>query len=245
MNETLISFFEFIKNGAYGFEPIVAFFTELWKAAFANEHIVSMNSWFSGILTPVLPYVPYAFIALWAIVWLFGKRIFGFLRFLAFFLAGFVLGIYYLSAPVITHFPAVPGWVVGLAVGLAIGALGKILYYVLYAVVAGYGSYLLCISGMILPEIKGNYVVGLIVAAVVLVLMLVIHNFVERFGTAFLGAYFMLFIVVKSIFDFTVPVLAFLPFIPAGYEWTVLVGSALILALPGFIVQQKMKKRKY
>ncbi len=245
MNESLISFFEIVKNGTYGFESMLAFFTELWTAAFANEHIVSVNSWFSGILAPVLPYVSYFFIALWAVVWLFGKRLFGFFRFLALFLVGFVLGIYYLATPVLTHFPAVPGWVVGLVVGLALGALGKILYYPIYAVVAGYGSYLLCISGMILPEIKGNYIVGLIVAVVALVLLLVIHNFVERFGTAFLGAYFMLFIVVKGIFDFTVPVLALLTFIPAGFEWTVLVGSAFILAIPGFIVQQKMKKRKY
>ncbi len=245
MNESLISFFEIIKNGTYGFDSVLAFFTELWKLAFANEHIVSMNAWFSGILTPVLSYVPYFFIALWLVVWLFGKRLFGFFRFVAFFLVGYVLGIYYLSVPFAVHFPAIPGWAVGLVIGLALGALSPILYYVLYAVVAGYGSYLLCISGTILPEIKGNYVVGLIVAAVALILLLVIHNFVERFGTAFLGAYFMLYIVIHCIFDFTVPVLVFLPIIPAGYEWTVLVGSAFILAIPGFFVQQKMKKKKY
>lgn len=245
MNETLTSFFEIIKNGTYGFESISAFVTELWKAAFANEHIVTVNSWVTEILSPIIAYLPYVFIALWAIVWLFGKRLFPFFRFVAFFLAGYVLGIYYLATPVLTHFPTVPGWAVGLAVGLVLGVLAPILYYALYSVVVGYGTYLLCISGVLLIELKGNHVVGLIVAAVALLLFLVIHNFVERFGTAFLGAYFMLFIVVRNIYDFTAPVLQVATFIPEGYEWTVLVGSALILSLFGLFVQQKTKKRKY
>lgn len=245
MNETFANFFEIIKNGTYGFDAIIAFFTELWKSAFANEHIVTMNAWFSGILTPVLTYVPYIFLGIWAIVWLFGKRLFGLFRFVAFFLAGFVLGIYYLSLPVMTHFPQIPGWAVGITVGLVLGLISKILYYTLYAVIAGYGSYLLCVSGILLPEIKGNYIVAFIVAVIALVLLLVIHNFVERFGTAFLGAYFMLYITVHCIYDFTQPVLAFAVFIPEGFEWTVLIGSSLVVALIGFIVQQKTKKRKY
>ena len=245
MNESLMSFFEIIKNGTYGFESISAFITELCKAAFTNEHIVTMDAWFKGILQPVLAYIPYVFIALWAVVWLFGKRLFKLIRFIAFFLAGFVLGIYYLSGPVLTHFPDVPGWAVGLAVGLVLAVLSPILYYALYSVVVVYGTYLLCISGVLLIELKGNYAVGLIVAAVALLLFLVIHNFVERFGTAFLGAYFMLYIVVKTVYDFTAPVLQVATFIPAGYEWTVLVGSALILSLFGLFVQQKTKKKKY
>ena len=244
LNENLVNFFEIIKNGKYGINSMIEFFTELSHAAFANEHIVALNAWFTEILTPVLQYVPFVFLALWAVVWLFGKRLIGFFRFLAFFLTGLVLGTYYLSSPVGNYFPEVPGIAVGVAVGLALGALGVVLYYALYTVVAGYGTYLLCISGMILPEIKGNYLVALIVAIVVLVLLLVIHGFVERFGLSFLGAYFMLYIVVHCIYDFTAPVLGFLP-IPAGFEWTVLLASALVLALPGYVLQYKMKKQKY
>lgn len=245
MNESIANIFEIIKSGKYGFESMIAFFTDLWKSAIANEHIVSVNEWFGDVLAPVLPYLFYFFLGFFGVVWLFGKRLFGFFRFIAFFLVGFVLGIYYLGTPVITHFPSVPAWVVGITVGLVLGLLGRVLYYLVYGVVAGYGTYLLCVSGMLLPEIKGNYTVGLIVSAVVLVLLLVIHGFVERFGTAFLGAYCMLYIVVHFIYDFTAPVLTFLAFIPEGFEWTVLVGSAFILAIPGFAVQQKMKKKKY
>ena len=245
VSESFLSVLEIIKNGTYGFESIYAFILELCRAAFTNEHIVTMNAWFTGILAPVLTYVPYVFIAFWAVVWLFGKRLSDFFCFLAFFLTGFVLGIYYLSAPVAVHFPEIPGWAVGLAVGIALGLLQKVLFYLVYSVTVGYGAYLACVSGIILPEIKGNYIVGLIVAAVSLVLFLVIHNWVERFGSAFLGAYFMLYIVVHCVYDFTALVLGYAPFIPAGFEWTVLVGSAFILAIPGFIVQQKMKKTKY
>ena len=245
MNESLISFFEIIKNGTYGFESITAFITELCKAAFANGHIVSMNAWFTEILTPVLPYMAYIFLALWALVWLFGKRLFKLIRFIAFFLAGFVLGIYYLADPFLTHFPDVPGWAVGVGVGLALAVLAPILYYAVYSVVVGYGTYLLCISGVLLIEFKGNYTIALIVAVIALLLFLVIHNFVERLGTAFLGAYFMLYILANSIFDFITPVLQVAPFIPEGYEWTVLIGASAILSLFGLFVQQKTKKRKY
>ncbi|MBR5448401.1 MAG: hypothetical protein IKV43_00295, partial [Clostridia bacterium] len=189
--------------------------------------------------------IAYIFIALWAVVWLFGKRLLGFLRFLAFTLAGFVLGIYYLADPVLTHFPVIPGWVVGVVVGLALGLLAPVLYYALYSIVVGYGTYQLCISGTILIEFKDNYAVGLIIAVVALLLFLVIHNFVERLGTAYLGAYFMLFIVVRTFYDFTAPVLKIATFIPAGFEWTVLAGTAFIISLFGLFVQQKTKKRKY
>ena len=159
MNESLMSFFEIIKNGTYGFDSITAFITELCKAAFANEHIVNMDAWFRGILTPILPYMAYIFLALWALVWLFGKRLFKLIRFIAFFLAGFVLGIYYLADPVLTHFPDIPGWAVGVAVGLVLAVLAPILYYIVYSVVVGYGTYLLCISGVLLIEFKGNYTI--------------------------------------------------------------------------------------
>ena len=245
MNESLMSFFEIIKNGTYGFESITAFITELCKAAFANTHIVSMDAWFREILAPVIPYMAYIFLGLWAAVWLFGKRLLKIIRFIAFFLAGFVLGIYYLAEPVIAYYPDVPGWAVGVVIGLALAALGPILYYALYSVVVGYGTYLLCISGVLLIELKGNYTIALIVAAIALLLFLVIHAFVERLGTAFLGAYFMLYIVANCIFDFVTPVLRVATFIPAGYEWTVLIGASAILSLFGLFVQQKTKKRKY
>ena len=245
MNESLASFFEIIKNGTYGFESIIAFITDLCKAAFTNGHITAVDAWFRGILAPVLPYMAYIFLGLWAVIWLFGKRLLKIIRFIAFFLAGFVLGIYYLADPVLTYYPEIPGWAVGLFIGLAIAVLSPILYYALYSVVVGYGTYLLCISGILLIELKGNYAVALIVAAVALVLFLVIHNFVERLGTAFLGAYFMLYIVANSIYDFTAPVLQVATFIPEGYEWTVLIGSAAILSLVGLFVQQKTKKKKY
>ncbi len=245
LNENLVSFFEVVKNGTYGFESIFAFLSDLFNSALTHEHVVSVNSWFSGILAPVLDYVAYAFIAIWAIVWLFGKHLLNVIRFFAFFLAGFLLGIYYFSTPVINHFPAIPGWVVGVCVGLALAVLGKILYYAVYSVVAGYGTYLLCVSGTLLPEIKGNCMVALIVAVIALIFLLVIHNFVERFGTAYLGAYFMIYIVVRTFYDFVTPVANALSFIPDGFEWTVLLVAALILALPGYAVQHKMRKRKY
>ena len=245
MNGNVVSFFEAVRNGTYGFEPIFEFLTDLFRSSLANEHIASVNSWFSGILAPVLAYASYAFLVIWAIIWLFGKRILNVIRFFALFLAGFVLGIYYLSTPVINHFPAIPGWVVGLSVGLALATLGKLLYFALYSVVGGYGTYLLCIGGIILPEIKGNYMVALIVSVIALILLLVIHGFVERFGTALLGAYFMLYIVVNSFYDFVTPIANALSFISSGKEWVVLLAAAFILALPGFALQQKMKKTKY
>lgn len=236
MTEASMTFFDVIKNGTYGFEQISAYLVGLWNSIFASEHISAMLGWVNTALATVLPYLPYALLAIYALVLLFGQRLLGVIRFVVFLLAGFLLGTYYLATPVATLIPGIPAWAVGLTVGLLLAALGKVLYFVLYAVVAGYGTYLVCITGTVLTEIAGNYVVALIVAAIAVVLVFVLRGFIERYGTAFLGAYGILF-VVRGWYDFT----AFIP----GFEWAVLLGSSAVLAILGCVVQGHVKKKKY
>ena len=236
MSEQFTAFFDTVKNGTFGFEQIFAYIAELWASILANEHIVGVTEWINTTLAAVLPFLPYILLGVYAILLLFGKRLFSLVRFIAFFLAGFVLGVYYLAPIVIGYFASIPAFVVGIVVGLLAAVLGKLLYYVAYSVAVGYSVYLLCVSGMVIAEIAGNYLVGAIVAGIALVLALVLHNIIERLGTAFLGAYGILGIV-KGWYDFTTLV--------PGYEWAVMLGATAVLALIGFAVQQATRKKKY
>ena len=228
--------FDALKNGTYGFQQIFAYLVELWNTIFASEHISVMMEWYKTTVAPFAQYVPYVLVGIYALVLLFGQRLLGVIRFVGFLLVGFVLGTYYLATPVASFFPQLPPWAVGLIVGVVCAFLGKILYHVFYTVIAGYGMYLVCITGMVLPEIKGNYVVALIVAAIAIVLAYVLRGFIERFGTAFAGAYGVLFLV-RGWYDFTT-------FVP-GYETWVLLGASAVVAILGYLVQNSIKKKKY
>lgn len=230
--EAFNSFFDVIKNGTYGFNELFAFLSQLWTNVFSNEHIVVITDSVNSVVGSFLPFV---LLGVYAAVLLFGKRIFGVVRFVAFFLVGFFLGTYYLADAVMGFFPSIPAFVVGTLIGLTLGVLSKPIYYVLYTVVACYGTYLLCISGTVLPELRGNYVVALIIAAIALTLAFVLRGFIERFGTAFLGAYGIA-VVVRDFFDFT----AFVP----GYEWAVLLGAALFVAAFGYVFQFSTRKKR-
>lgn len=236
MSEKFTAFFEVIKSGEFGFEQIFAYITELWASILANEYIAGVMEWINTTLAAVLPYLPYILLGVYAILLLFGKRLFSVIRFITFFLVGFVLGVYYLAPIVLGYFASIPAYVVGIVIGLLAAVLGKLIYYLAYSVAVGYSVYLVCVSGMVVAELAENYMVGAIVAGIAIILALVLHNFIERLGTAFLGAYGILGIV-KGWYDFTTLV--------PGYEWAVMLGATAVLALIGFAVQQATRKKKY
>jgi len=236
MGEAFTTFLDTVKNGEFGFDKIFAFIADLWASIFANEHIIETMDWINSIIAVVVPYLPYILIALSAILLLFGKRLFGLLQFLTFFVVGYLLGVFYLTDLVVGFIPSIPAFAIGLAVGLVAAVLGRLLYIIAYIVCAGYSVYLVCISGMVLPEIAGNYMVALIVAAIAIVLALLLRKIIERLGTAFLGALGILTIV-RSWYDFT----ALVP----GQEVLVFYVACGVLALIGFAVQQATRKKKY
>ena len=232
-----VEFFEKVSTASFGFAEIGAMINGFIANLFASEHFAPLWEMLWGYIGFITPYIPFILLAFYAVVALFGKKLFSILRFLAFFVVGFALGVYFLSPLILGVLPAIPTWVIGLVVGIVAAVLSKLLYILTIALAAGYSVYLVCYTALI-PFLetltKGNWMISLGVAAVVILLMFLLLKYVEMLGTAVLGG-FGIATVVRGFYDFT----TLLP----GMEWLAMLIVTAVIALLGFIVQFRMRER--
>lgn len=224
-----------IIKGSYSFAQIWDFILQFLADMWADVHI--QNLW--GEVWLFISYlgaaIPFVLLGIWLIVTFLGKRIFPVLRFCAFFIAGFALGVYLISPFVLTWIPGLPTWVIGVITGVAAAVLSKLIYLVLYAGVPAYATYLLFCGGIIVP-LTGNYIVALLVALVVVVLMFIFRKYVETAGIALLGGYGVA-CVVRGMYDYT----TWDVFV--GKEWLGVLIFTIIVGAVGFFVQYKTRDR--
>ncbi|MBQ7363484.1 MAG: hypothetical protein IJW48_03420 [Clostridia bacterium] len=236
---TFSEFFEAVKNATFGFQEIITAIVDFYNNLFLDFNISQLVSGMRWHLRYVEPAIPFILIILFGVIALTGKRIFGFIRCTAFVIAGFLIGIYTLSPIILEVMPSLPTWVIGAVTGVVAGVLSKILYYVALVAVSGYSTYILCMRGII-PGVatftEGNWVVGLICAAVVIVAVLILLKYIEMSGTAMLGGYGIACII-RGWYDYT----SLTPFV--GREWLGVLIVTLIFAVIGFIVQWRTRER--
>ena len=234
-----MAFFESIKNATLSLVDIFAYLTNMVTGTLENSAIANVLDWVKGLLNPVWAYRFYAFMLLAVILAFFGKRMYGFLKFIAGFFAGFCVGVDVL-APMIPFINEAWAWIVGIIVGLVAALLIKFLYYVIVIVGVGYGAYWLAYSAAFLPQVfnftKGNWMYSLIVAAVALLLVLLLLKWIEMLGTAALGGYFFALSLAYVYNLTTVPFMSTWGNIPHY----IVMG---VVALIGFIIQVKTRKR--
>ncbi len=172
----------------------------------------------------------------------FGKKLLGLQKFLGCFVAGFALSVVYL-VDFIPETIQISPLIVGLVVGIVAALLCKLVYFLAYIGVAGYAAYAVCMGGYYLPEAvtaitKGNMVVSLVVAGVVIIVVLILKKLIEMVGTATLGAYCA-----------WLSVVAILGHLGLAFEASALATVKLVvmiaLALIGSVVQIKTRKRKW
>lgn len=235
-----LQFVDAIVNARFGFPEIFAaigtFFT--WLASDPNISLI-WDTLMQGI-SFILPYISLVLLLFYIIIAAFGKRLFSLLRFLAFFVAGFALGIYFLAPLINAVIQNLPPWVIGIVIGIVSAVLSKIFYFLALAVAAGYSVYILIFRGMIFPSFMtfatGNYWVALLFAVAVTVLIFLFRKYVEMIGTSLLGGLGIAF-VIRGWWDYTT--LSFL----VGIEWVGIVSVMLIFAIIGFIIQFKTRVR--
>ena len=183
-----------IAEATYDFKFIFDFMYEFIFIKIASDaNILGLWELFLGLIEPYMVYVPFVLLGLCLLPALLGRRIFSFLRFLAFFGAGFILSVHLLTPFIEPFIPGLPAWVIGVITGLVSAVLSKFLYYIGYALVAGYAVYIIIYKGMILPELMtfatGNMYVSLAFAAGAIILAFLLRKYIEMMGTALLGAW--------------------------------------------------------
>ena len=236
----LIDFFTAVKEAAFGFEAFSEFAVTLYYSITENPDMQSVWSALMGILNPIIAVVPYILIVLMALVSFFGKKIIGIIKFIAFFIVGFALGLYYVT-PLISSVISFSGVICGLIIGILAAVLYRFLYIVLYTVSITYSVYILCYKSFV-PDALETYaldksLVALLIAVLVLVLAFIFKKYVEMLGTSLLGGYMIAIIVKNLIFDYTA--LGFL----GALAWIAPIVIMLVVAIPGFIVQVKTRRR--
>ena len=187
-----VDFFVNLKDAKWGLTAIIDYIKGVFEAVKSNADISSL--WEKGLsaLDVIAPYFVYILLALCLVEAFFGKKLLTLQKFLAFFVIGFACGVNYLS-PLVDKVFIIPSWITGIVVGIVAAVLCKILYIVVVAVVAGYGTYLVCVTGDLVPAVtnftKSNWLYSLIAAAVVLLLVFLLLKYLEMLGTAFLGGW--------------------------------------------------------
>ncbi|MBQ9085330.1 MAG: hypothetical protein IJY24_06720 [Clostridia bacterium] len=233
--EALTSFFDNVVNARFGFDVIYSGIIGLIENIKTNTNILAWwnATWEFLSIIGIWIFIALGLISL--IVALFGKKMFSVLRFTAFFVAGFICGVYWLSPLVLPVIPTLPTWVIGLVGGVVSGVLSKLLYILFYAIAAGYSVYIVFCGGMIVP-LTGNFVVALIAAVAAIVLAFLLRKYIEMAGTAMLGG-FGAATVIRYFYDFTTWELF------VGREWLGMLLFTLIIAIAGFFVQFKTRER--
>ena len=234
-------FFNAIKEARFGFGSFWQWVTELYYSITKNPDISNIWSAIMRFLDPFYSVVPYMLIILSLIVAFFGRKMMPVLKFAFFFLIGFVLGVYYIT-PLIEKVVVVPGWVCGLVIAVVSAVLYRFLYVAGYSVACVYSVYILCYSGFYIKETTayttGKALVCLAVAAVALILAFLLQKYLEMFGTALLGGYFVAVIVRGFIFDYRT--LGFLANNPKIGAFVI----SFLIAVPATIFQYRTR-RKY
>ena len=231
--------FDSFKNGSFNVESLTGLIESENAALKAEADIAPIWETVAGYLEMVMPYMAYIVMALGLVVALFGKKLLPVVKFLGFFAIGFGAGVLYLS-PLVDKLFVIPSWITGLVIGVIAAVFFKILYILVVALASGYAMYSVCYTASVLPVVteftKGNWIYSLIAGVVAIVIVFLLLKWIEMLGTAFIGAN-MLVASLNTAFNFME--LEFIKSFNTIVFW-VAVG---IIALVGFIVQVKTRKR--
>ena len=199
-------FFTALKEARLGFGVIWEAIGNYCNEMMADPNVSAIWNGLMGAIGPVIKTVSVFLIIFSIFIALFGRKMMGFLKFVFFFIAGFLVGTHTLAGmiPPDVKFPA---WIVGIVVALVAAVLYRFIYIVIYSVAFGYSGYLLVYNGFYLasnPTYSPDKALGcIIVALIVLVISLIFRKYIEMLGTAFLGAWLAVWLFVNNIFAFS------------------------------------------
>lgn len=233
-------FFSAVKEARFGFAELWQWITDLYYSITINADIAEVWSGIMRVLNPIYSVVPYLLIILSVAIAFFGKKMMPVIKFAAFFTLGFVLGVYYIT-PLLNNILTIPPWICGLVIAIVSAVLYRFLYFAAYAVAVGYSVYIVCYSGFYLtPAVDytaGKSLVCLVIALAAVVLTFILMKYVEMLGTSLLGGYLVALVVRGFIYEYRQ-----LPFLQST-PWLGALIITLVIAIPGFIVQVKTRRR--
>lgn len=233
--DKILEFFNKFKAGEFGYSALKDAITKFDRTVAEHPDM----SFIMDLLNSFASIIPYIMIASMLLIAFFGKKLLPFVKFISFFAVGFGLGVNFIH-PLIVDVISLPAWLSGLLIGILAAIIYRLLYVLFFATFTFYGVFTICYSllGTALDsfgDLKGF--IFMAIAAVVMILAFVFRKYVEMLGTAALGGLVIAKLVANNIWDYTA--LEFLN----GEAWIALLVVTVVIALPGFIVQVKTRRR--
>lgn len=229
-----VGFFRSILEAKFDFVTIGEWISSVYKNVVANTTILDI--WNDGVssLSFLAPYLSALFLVGSLAVAFFGIKLAEPTKFASIFVIAFCLGVCYIS-PLLDPFIVIPHWIMGIIVAAVCAVLYKFIYVALVMTVIGYSVYMTVMRPDVLTTfLAGNITASVILTALALLLVVIFRRYTEPFGFAVFGGW-LTALCLKSLYDYT----------------TLLVNNgsilifilAVLVAVPGFIVQFKMRRR--
>lgn len=222
------------------FAPLWQILSDTYYAITENPDMQGVWGVIMSLLAPISAVLPYILILLSLVVAFFGKKIMAIIKFTAFFVFGFALGLHFVT-PWIGYTIDVPGWVCGLVIAIVAATLYRTVYMAAYILAGSYCLYMVFYNGFYAiprPEFSGyRAAISLLFVLIAVLLALFVRKYIEMLGTAVLGGYFVALVFRTLIFDYRTVFLASMPKLA-----TFIITFAI--AIPAFIVQFRTR-RKY
>ena len=120
---------------------------------------------------------------------IYGKRILDYQIPVVFAIAGFCTGITVLSSLLADTGIRVIPIVVGIVVAVVAAALSRVLFYASYVLGVAYSTYTYFGEELLSGVVKGNVIIGILIAVLAVALVVIYKEWVTLFATVALGAY--------------------------------------------------------
>ena len=229
-------------HGAIGFDEFVEWVKSLYYSIYENENISFIWAAIKNAFIKGSAVLSWLLLFLCLSVAFFGQRIMGVLKFIFFFLLGFVFGAHVIASfiPASVVFPP---WLVGLIIGIVAAVLYRFTYIIFYGSICFYCTYILCYHNLYIGVFEGHSIsktfIAIIVAVLVTILAFSNIRAVEMVGTSILGGWLASVAIVRTMYDFTKWSIF------GGKWWVAVFVVSAIFATVGFIFQFKNRKKEH
>ena len=231
--DKIINFFNDFKAGKFGYGALKDAVVDFNGAVASEVPVVT------DFVASFAAYIPYIMMASMLLMAFFGKKLLPLIKFVSFFVGGFGLGVRFIH-PLLADIITMEAWISGLVVGILAALIYRLLYVIFFAGAVFFGVYTACYAGLgeTLAGFEDNKAfIFMAVAGVAVILAFILRRFVETLGTSVLGGYVLAGLIAEHLYDYTS--LEFL----AGNEWIGTLVVTAVIALLGFVVQVKTRKR--
>ena len=231
-----MNFFSKFKAGEYGYKALGESVKNFNEKVVTHDELTSLIDTL-GQFSTILLYIMMASMLLFVF---FGKKLLPLIKVVSCFAVGFGVGVCYIDG-MIDKVVEIPAIVSGLVIAVLAVIIYRLIYVLFFAAFTFFGVFTLCNAAFgdaltnMLGDSKGLVLMG--VAAVFVLVAFLLRKYVEMLGTSVLGGFVFAKLLKKLVWDFTAIGLF------EEHVWIPYLVITVVLALPGFIVQVKTRKR--